>query len=327
MEHESNSPEQAVLEDAVAAPSVATTFTPPTTPVPSRVEGRHDGWTGEKMAKFCEVLAETAVVAEACEQAGMGVSGAYAARRRNPFFAAAWDAALTIARERLADTLLARSMEGNIEQIWRDGELVGERHVLDNRLGLAILRRLDRLAETGATVSTRGEHSPTIVRAERSRSAPALRSQPFDWERMVNALHTGNPEDIAEALALLKSNEVEEVEDPSVSLSQGDGDTEEDEGLDLSDRCWRHPDKLWMTSFPPPAGFTGFENRPYDEDKDVEPYERECTPGETAVLEADEAAAAAAERAEEEALRDAWFECLKADLAGAEDDAIDAIDA
>ena len=42
---------------------------------------RHDGWTGEKMAIFCEALAETAVVAEACEIAHMGISGAYAARR------------------------------------------------------------------------------------------------------------------------------------------------------------------------------------------------------------------------------------------------------
>ena len=108
---------------------------------------RHDGWTGEKMAIFCETLAETAVVAEACEAARMGISGAYAARRRSRVFAAAWDAALSIARERLADTLLARSMEGNIEQIYKDGELVGERHVLDNRLGLQILRRLDRMAE------------------------------------------------------------------------------------------------------------------------------------------------------------------------------------
>jgi hypothetical protein len=66
---------------------------------------RLNGWTGEKMAIFCEALAETAVVAEACDQAGMGISGAYAARRRNPVFAAAWDAALSIARERLADTL------------------------------------------------------------------------------------------------------------------------------------------------------------------------------------------------------------------------------
>ena len=76
---------------------------------------RHDGWTGEKMAIFCENLAETAVVAEACEVACMGISGAYAARRRDPIFAAAWDAALSIARERLADTLLGRAMEGNVE--------------------------------------------------------------------------------------------------------------------------------------------------------------------------------------------------------------------
>jgi hypothetical protein len=122
---------------------------------------RHDGWTGEKMATFCETLADTAVVAEACDEAGMSPSGAYAARRRNPVFAAAWDAALTIARERLADTLLARSMEGNVEQIYKDGELVGERHVLDNRLGLAILRRLDRLADTGLSTSSRGVRAPT----------------------------------------------------------------------------------------------------------------------------------------------------------------------
>jgi len=113
------------------------------------------------MATFCETLADTAVVAEACDDAGMSPSGAYAARRRNPVFAAAWDAALTIARERLADTLLARSMEGNVEQIYKDGELVGERHVLDNRLGLAILRRLDRLADTGLSTSSRGVRAPT----------------------------------------------------------------------------------------------------------------------------------------------------------------------
>jgi hypothetical protein len=124
---------------------------------------RHDGWTGEKMAIFCETLAETAVVAEACDQAGMSPSGAYAARRRNPVFAAAWDAALTIARERLADTLLARSMEGNVEQIYKDGELVGERHVLDNRLGLAILRRLDRLAEMAWPSAPSASASPSIT--------------------------------------------------------------------------------------------------------------------------------------------------------------------
>ena len=63
---------------------------PPAVPTIRSYATRHDGWSGEKMAIFCETLAETAVVAEACDQAGMGISGAYAARRRNPVFAAAW---------------------------------------------------------------------------------------------------------------------------------------------------------------------------------------------------------------------------------------------
>jgi hypothetical protein len=122
---------------------------------------RHDGWTGDKIATFCEALAETAVVAEACEAAGMGVSGAYAARRRNPVFAAAWDAALGIAHERLADTLLARSMEGNVEQLFRDGELVGERHFLASAVSIgwpssmALRRSVRTLSGIPAFAATR----------------------------------------------------------------------------------------------------------------------------------------------------------------------------
>ena len=257
---------------------------------------RHDGWTGDKMAIFCETLAETAVVAEACEAARMGISGAYAARRRNPVFAAAWDAALIIARERLADTLLARSLEGNIEQIWRDGELVGERHLIDNRLGLQILRRLDRRADA------------TTVRPERSRGAGPS-AQPFDWTLAVEALRTGDDEGVARALALIESNEVEEVEgDPNLPLRHDEDDT-----LDLSDRCWRDPidTDIWLTDFPPPAGFTGYESRDYDDIYDDEAYVRACTEEEVAILEADERAARAAERAEEEELRDAWFALLR----------------
>jgi hypothetical protein len=273
---------------------------------------RHDGWTGEKMAIFCEALAETAVVAEACETARMGISGAYAFRRRSPVFAAAWDAALTIARERLADTLLARSMEGNIEQIWRDGEIVGERHVLDNRLGLAILRRLDRLAETGLSTSSRGVRAAT---------APAPRSKSVDWEVAVTALRTGDEEAICNALALFKEpalsvskgHEVEEVEGPPDPLSQ---DSEPEE-IDLSHRfreTWRDGEKTWVTDFPPPAGFTGYESCEWGEPDET--YERECTPEEIAILDADATAAREAERAEEEGLRDRWLALLREELAG-----------
>ena len=268
--------------------------------LPAKRIERWDGWTGEKIAIFCETLAETAVVAEACDEANMSVAGAYAARRRNPLFAAAWDAALTIARERLADTLLARSMEGNVEQIYRDGELVGERHSLDNRLGLAILRRLDRLAETGLSTSSRGVRAAT---------APAPAPQPVDWELAITALRTGDDAGVAQALALAKSYEVEEVEGPPVSLSQ------EPETIDLSPRCWLDEmDQVWMTDFPPPDGFDGYESGDYDDIGDEESYARACTAEEVAVLEADRQAVRDAERAEDAALRDAWFSYLRGEL-------------
>jgi hypothetical protein len=54
---------------------------PPSVPIV-----RHDGWSGEKMSIFCETLADTGIVVEACESAHMGVAGAYALRRRNPEF-------------------------------------------------------------------------------------------------------------------------------------------------------------------------------------------------------------------------------------------------
>jgi len=272
---------------------------------------RHDGWTGDRIAIFCETLAETAVVAEACEAAGKAISGAYALRRRSPVFAAAWDAALTIARERLADTLLARSMEGNIEQIWKDGELVGERHVLDNRLGLQILRRLDRLADSVRSPAVGGPQPRTGSGGNRGTGLP---SAAFDWNLAVDSLRRGDDTGVARALALIEPDEVEEMEGaPNLPLQ-----TREEEGIDLSHRFregWRDGEKTWFTDFPPPAGLTGYESCDWGEPDEA--YERECTPEEVEILEADAARARAAERSEEEALRDEWLELLRAESSAA----------
>jgi hypothetical protein len=212
-------------------------------------------------------------------------------------------------------------MEGNIEQIYRDGELIGERHVLDNRLGLALLRRLDRLAETGSPLHSNPPRFPGAGRgpgAQRSTPAIVSRSQSFDWETMVDALRTGDPDAVAQALGLLEGHKVEEVEDP---LNRPPSPSEGDNFLDLTDRCWKDDvDEIWMTDFPPPGGFTGYESRPDDEDDPNEPYVRACTPEEIAILEADIAADRAAERAEDEDLRDAWFALLKGEPADGEMD-------
>lgn len=261
---------------------------------------RHDGWTGERMATFCETLAETGLVVDACLAAGKSTVGAYAVRRRNPLFAAAWEAALTIARERLADTLLARSIEGTVEQYYKDGELVGERKVIDNRLGLAILKRLDKMAEEQFPGAGRG---PGAAK-QRSHAAldSGLRRKTVDWDLALSALRSGEEDAVAEALAMLQGDELNELNDPRIHTP------DEPEGLDLSDRCWRDGiEGMWMTDFPPPEGFTGYEQGDYGEGD----YERECTAEEVAILEADAAAVTAAGRAEDEALRDAWFEMLR----------------
>ncbi|MBA3525718.1 MAG: hypothetical protein M3438_09430 [Pseudomonadota bacterium] len=266
---------------------------------------RRDGWTPFARRLFLQVLGETGRVSRACEYAQLSKQSAYALRARDPVFAAGWDAACEIARAPLADALYERAVEGVTDTITRGGEVVVDRHRHDSRLSIAVLHRLDKRCDRAAEAGAR--HLALVARWD-------------DWLRLV-----GKGEDEA-AQALLETPLLENplLENPPHGqlgqLPEGENPTEDDEedkkaGLDLSDRCWTHPDKLWLTSFPPPAGFIGYENRPYDEDQDVEPYERECTAQETAILDADTARAAAAERAEHEALRDSWFELLSEDLA------------
>jgi hypothetical protein len=115
---------------------------------------RHDGWTRECKVTFCEVLAITGRVIEALDAVNKSANTAYAQRRRDPLFAAAWELALTEARHRLADALLTRAFDGtHVVTNGPDGACTGHRVLHDNRLALALLRRLDRLAETGRTTA------------------------------------------------------------------------------------------------------------------------------------------------------------------------------
>jgi hypothetical protein len=119
---------------------------------------RHDGFTAATEQLFLRTLADTGVVADACRASGITRQAAYARRRSaagRPF-ALAWDAAQLIARTPLGDDVLARARHGVIERVYRNGELVAERHRYDNRLSMAVLTRLDRLAEG------HGENAPVI---------------------------------------------------------------------------------------------------------------------------------------------------------------------
>lgn len=258
--------------------------------------GRRDAFTGEMMARFCEVLAETGIVTEACRAVGISRDTAYAHRRRNPLFAAAWAAALSHARNRLADALLARSIEGSVDYIYRDGELVGERRYIDNRLAYSMLRRLDKQAEA----------VPAPVAAELSRPKPTP-AKP-DWDLALKALRTGSEEDLCAALALFdpesdsESDKTDNPPDPAFELV----------GFDPAaafgtKRVWEDEDENWWTNFPPPADFFGEERGRWDEAD----YERECTPEECEALDDARDAALAELRKAEESERDSFFDSIR----------------
>jgi hypothetical protein len=117
---------------------------------PGSRKPRHDGFTPEKIAAFLHDLAATGVVEHAAAAAGLSVAAAYAFRNRRQgrAFAKMWDAMLVHrARARLASELQGRAIAGCVSVRKRDGEIVGEYHYYDNRLAMALLTRLDRLAE------------------------------------------------------------------------------------------------------------------------------------------------------------------------------------
>ena len=113
---------------------------------------RQDGWTADRIRIFLNTLAQSGVVADAARAAGISLQSAYRLRNRadGRAFHVAWNAAVLLARRRLADDLLSRAVNGCREVVYRDGRIVSERHRHDNRLGLALLQRLDQQVKDAA---------------------------------------------------------------------------------------------------------------------------------------------------------------------------------
>jgi len=253
---------------------------------------RHDGWTPDKMHRFLERFAECGVVVEACEAVGMSARSAYNLRDRDPLFAAGWEAATVIARPRLADEAFSRSMNGVVERIYKDGEIVAERHRYDNKLTMSVLGRLDA----------------RIDRAE-AMGAPHL-ALVGRWDEYLAALAEDRR---ADGLALLAppapaageegggdshDRELRELhpgwEDPEMDeLDDGDPDRH---------LVWEGHGVFW-TNYPPPPDFDGEEEGSYG----AITYRRTLSPEEQAVIDADVGAVRSARLAEAEAQRRAYF--------------------
>ena len=125
---------------------------------------RLDGWTPDRIRTFLSVLAECGVVSDAARAVGMSRQNAYAFRNsaRGRAFAFAWRTALLRGRDRLADEVMSRALDGCVDVIVRDGEVWGERHRFDNRLTMAVLTRLDHLA----TPKFQRDEMPAVIAPE-----------------------------------------------------------------------------------------------------------------------------------------------------------------
>ena len=89
------------------------------------------------------MLAETGQVHLAAAAARLSVRSAQALRVRSPAFQKGWHVAEQLAVGRLSPIAFDRSINGRIEQIYRDGELVAERRVPSDKLLTWLLARLD----------------------------------------------------------------------------------------------------------------------------------------------------------------------------------------
>ena len=122
------------------APVAATPFDGVELPA---TRNRLAGWSAERQRYFLATLAETGSVHLAASAARLSARSAYKLRTRSPAFAAAWDTALQLAVGRLSAIVFDRAINGRVEQVFAEGELVAERRLPSDKLLTWLLARLD----------------------------------------------------------------------------------------------------------------------------------------------------------------------------------------
>lgn len=122
-------------------------------------------WTPACQRAFLEELACYGSVTRATQYVEKSARAAYALRFRaeGAAFRLGWDAAILVARDRLADMLMDRSING-YEQFTQKEEDGTRRHgKFDNRVSMHMLSRLDRIAEREALTGSRDAQVQLVV--------------------------------------------------------------------------------------------------------------------------------------------------------------------
>ena len=158
-------PEQDIAWPTDLLPAADPGDSPPVEPMPfdgvplDQSRNRLAGWSAERQRMFLNALAETGSVHLAATHARLSARSAYMLRTRSPAFAQAWNAAQQLAVGRLSAIAFDRALNGRVEQIYREGTLVGERRVPSDRLLTWLLARLDP-KRFALPWEQRGDHDP-----------------------------------------------------------------------------------------------------------------------------------------------------------------------
>ena len=167
-------------------------------PQPSRKTG---GWSADRQREFIQALAEGGTIHVAAHTSGLSARSAYGLRVRSPAFAAAWDTAQQLAVGRLSALAFDRAIHGRIEQVYRDGDLVAERRVPNDRLLMWLLARLD--PKRFAAPWERAKDDAADPQADGQAAFP----------RLLGALT-----DVAEEVVLVPAIDVPAIEVPAVEV-------------------------------------------------------------------------------------------------------------
>jgi hypothetical protein len=286
---------------------------------------RRDGWTPFLRKLFLQVIAEGGGITAACEYTGMSRSSAYSLEARDRVFAAGLAAASHFARNPMADDYFEKGRNGITETITRSDGVTITRHRFDSRLSIAVLNRLDRRCD-------RAEERGSLHLAAVRNWDEYLRLVGEGDDKAAEALLDRPAEDGVDGEPFRRRGE-QAKQRPTCPLPVRANpiSSDRDEMLELAEYCWKlgeadYPvearrsgiaDGAWLTNFPPPPGFDGYENRPWTGEDFY--YERTCTPEEVELLDAHLAAMIADDRAEwtayVEARRETFFGTLRTELA------------
>jgi hypothetical protein len=226
---------------------------------PVALRHRHDGLTPAKQREYVEALADTGIARVAAERIGVSERSVSRLRRRADAgaFNLACEAARRFGARRLHSIAWERAIEGMIRRHYYHGELKSEERVYDNRLLIYLLGKTEHvLEESYETRAVAGQWQPWVEAIEAGAPPPDLWPEPAP-----------EPEPTAE----------EAAEDLAAELT--------------GEEVWME-EGIWWTSFPPPAGFEGYEQEVFGQ----EGYQRTLSPDEQ------EAVAAGSEEEQEEAL-------------------------